>query len=332
MSDRPRVVMMGTPDFAIPTLEALATSTAVELVGVVTQPNRAVGRKRVLTSPPVKEVAAQYSVPVFQPERVRAAQALETLAALQPDVFVTAAYGQILPQRLLDMATHGCLNVHASLLPRWRGAAPIHRALLAGDTVTGVTIMQTVRALDAGPILGTAQRKIALDEDMGRLHDDLAVLGAGLLLDLLPGYLAGDIRPLPQPQAGVTYAERIVRDDEWIDWSKPALEVHNRIRGLSPWPGATTFLGDQSVKIWSSEPPSEAGMYGHDMNLQPTHIAIPGTVTVSKSGEMYVCCGDRWLCLRKIQPAGRRTMSATEWVRGQHDNDGLVFKTVVANR
>lgn len=332
-ADKVRVVMMGTPEFAIPILEALATAPTLEVVAVVTQPDRPVGRKRVLTPSPVKLAAQRRAIPVMQPERVRAPEVLAALAALQPALFVTAAYGQILPQRLLDIAPYGCLNVHASLLPRWRGAAPIHRALLAGDSVTGVTIMRTVRELDAGPILATAQRQIAPDDNVERLHDGLASLGANLLLCVLPGYLTGEIQPVQQSETGLTYADRILRADEWIDWDRTTLDIHNHIRGLSPWLGATTLVRNQPVKLWSSLPPSLAPDVGCP-SVYPPELAVasnvPGAITVSQNGDMWVRCADGWLCIQELQQAGRRKMSAAEWVRGQRLG-GLMFEPRVTS-
>ncbi|MCL6453030.1 MAG: methionyl-tRNA formyltransferase [Alicyclobacillus sp.] len=310
MTEPIRVVMMGTPDFAVPTLHALHAAAGVAVVAVVTQPDRPVGRKQIPMASPLKQAAAQLGLPVLQPERVRHPEALEQIAAFRPDVLVTAAFGQILPQRLLDLAPYGCLNVHASLLPRWRGAAPIHRAIMAGDAETGVTIMRTVRELDAGPILGVRRRPIAADDDVGRVHDDLARMGAQLLCELLPVYVAGALQPTPQPVDGVTYAERVTRADEWIDWTRSTFEVHNHIRGLSPWPGATTRFEGEDMKVWASLPPSEGG-------AKRSEVAQPGAIRPSDGDTVWVRCGDGWLGISSVQPAGRRRMPAGDWARGQ---------------
>jgi methionyl-tRNA formyltransferase len=313
MSDTPaRVIFMGTPDFAVPSLQALATGP-FEIVGVVTQPDRPQGRKRILAPPPVKQAAEALGLPVFQPEKVRAEASLKQLAALRPDVLVTAAYGQILPQKLLDIPRVGCINVHASLLPRWRGAAPIHRAILAGDTETGVTLMEMVAALDAGPVLGAVRVPILPEDNVGTLHDRLAQAGAALLRELLPAYLRGEIQPTPQPKDGVTYADRILRKDEWLDWSQSVRTVFNHIRGLSPWPGAATRWRDGDLKVWAAALPASTAA---EAGLPPASDAVqPGCAVMRKDG-VFVRCGDGWVELREVQPSGRRRMSAADWFRG----------------
>lgn len=306
-----RILFMGTPDFAVPSLRALAAGPH-QVVGVVTQPDRPQGRKRALTPSPVKRAAVELEIPVLQPNRVRESQALEQIAALRPDVLVTAAYGQLLPQRLLDLPTIGCVNVHASLLPRWRGAAPIHRAILAGDTETGVTLMEMVAALDAGPVLCARAVPIGQDDDVGVLHDRLAALGAQLLEELLPSYLAGDIRAVPQPEDGVTYAERLTRADEWLDFTRSAEEVHNHIRGLSPWPGAAAHWQGGDLKIWSAARCSDAAEL---IAMQSEIESTPGTL-ITVGGVALVRCADGWLHLQDVQPAGKRRMAAADWLRG----------------
>lgn len=310
-----RVLFMGTPDFAVPALEAVAKGP-YEVVGVVTQPDRPTGRKRTLTPSPVKQAAEALSLPVFQPDKVRKEAALKEISDLRPDVLVTAAYGQILPQRLLDIPRLGCINVHASLLPRWRGAAPIHRALLAGDEQTGVTLMEMVAALDAGPILRTQAISIRGDDDVGSLHDRLAALGAEMLYELLPDYVRGQVEPKPQPEIGVTYAERIRREDEWITWSSPVTAVHNHIRGLSPWPGAATALDGVDFKIWAARPVTASDLGAPEP---------PGTVRVS-SGRVYASCQDGWLELLRLQASGRKAMAAEDWARGV-GTEPLVFES-----
>jgi methionyl-tRNA formyltransferase len=301
-----RVVFMGTPEFAVPSLRALV-SHGYEVVSVITQPDKPVGRKQVLTPSPVKLAALELGLPVFQPERVRRAPALEYIRSLEPDVCVTAAYGQILPQALLDIPRVGCLNVHASLLPRWRGAAPIHRAIMAGDAETGITIMEMVLELDAGPIVGMKRIPIEMTDNVGTLHDKLARLGAELLLEVLPGYLDGTIVPQAQPVEGVTYADRIGREDEFIDWNKPAVAVYNHIRGLSPWPGATSLSGNTQIKVW------DAALALSSLSLPGSS---PGDVQV-KDGKVFVRCHDGWIELLTVQPAGKRKMGAGDWMRGQ---------------
>ncbi|MCL6515419.1 methionyl-tRNA formyltransferase, partial [Alicyclobacillus sp.] len=305
MSGQARVVFFGTPDFAVPALRALAEAPWAQVVGVVTQPDRPAGRRRVMTAPPVKRAAEALGIQVLQPDRVRRPEVLEAIARLAPDVCVTAAYGQILPQRLLDLPRFGCVNVHASLLPRWRGAAPIHRAILAGDERTGVTLMEMVAALDAGPILGVREVDILPEDDAGTLHDRLAEAGASLLLELLPEYLAGRLVPRPQPEEGVTYADRITRADEWISFDRPMRLVHNQVRGLRPYPGAAAAVEGAVVKVWRTHP----GPLG-----EPSADA-PGTVRRLPSCGVAVRCADGWLVLDEVQPEGRRRMPAEDWWR-----------------
>jgi methionyl-tRNA formyltransferase len=299
-----RVVFMGTPEFAVPTLRKLAAMYDVALV--VTQPDKPAGRGRRPSAPPVRVAAEQLGIPVIQPERVRAPEVLDHLRGVRPDVIITAAYGQLLPQALLDIPRCGCLNVHASILPRWRGAAPIHRAVMAGDTETGVTLMRMVLELDAGPILGTRRIPIGPDDDTGVIHDRLAELGADLVAELLPRYLSGELEPVPQPAEGVTYAERIRPEDEWIRWNAPVVAVHNQVRGLRPWPGASTLAGGERLKIWRTalEP------------APPKGRPVPGTVVADRDA-VWVACADGWLRLVEVQPAGRRRMPALDWWRGR---------------
>ena len=308
-----RVLFMGTPDFAVPALEAVAKGP-YDVVAVVTQPDRPQGRKRILTPSPVKRAAQALSLPILQPEKVRRDAVLTQIAALRPDVLVTAAYGQILPQRLLDIPRVGCINIHASLLPRWRGAAPIHRALLAGDAETGVTLMEMVAALDAGPILGARAIPIELEDNVGSLHDRLAAIGAQMLVELLPDYLSGQVQGQPQPDTGVTYAERLHREDEWITWARPVVAVHDHIRGLSPWPGAAAKLDGAEFKIWAARPSVDSSL---------GTPGLPGTVRVNRR-QVLVSCLDGWIELNSLQPAGRKAMSADDWARGVTP-DGLRF-------
>lgn len=311
-----RVILMGTPDFAVPVLRALQSDDAFDVAAVVTQPDREVGRKRKLTQPPLKQAAMLLGLPVLQPEKVGRPESLEELAAWKPDVFVTAAYGQILPQRLLDLAPLGCINVHASLLPRWRGAAPIHHAIMAGDEVTGVTMMKTVKALDAGPVLATEEVRIDVLDNVQTLHDKLSNAGAKLLTEVLPRYAEGRLTPQPQPEDGVTYANRIERKDEWIDWATARVNVHNQIRGLSPWPGSVTLYGGQPLKIWGSRPFEAEGTV--------LETGAPGTVRQAPGGQIVVQCDDGWVEITSVQTAGKRRVEALDWWRGQHA-DSLQF-------
>ncbi len=297
-----RIVFMGTPDFAIPSLNALIQAQYEVLV--VTQPDRPVGRKQIVTPPPVKTAAKTAGLQVLQPDKVRDEQVIRELSDFGPDLIVTAAFGQLLPKKLLEVPRVGALNVHASLLPKWRGAAPIHRALLAGDAQTGVTIMEMVRALDAGPIVGMEKTAILDSDDVGTMHSRLAAIGATLLLRLLPDYLNGNLPAIRQEEACATYAERIVRTDEFIDLSQPVRLVFNHIRGLSPWPGVTMMVGTNRLKIWTSA-------LFDDVVTGPV-----GLVTHHMNGAVLVQCGTGHLELQIVQPAGKRKMTAVEWLRG----------------
>lgn len=299
-----RIVFMGTPDFAVPTLDALVAQGWDVLV--VTQPDRKVGRKQLLTPPPVKRRALELGLTVLQPEKVREADALNAIETFRPQLLVTAAYGQLLPKRLLEIPSVGAVNVHASLLPRWRGAAPIHRAIIAGDATTGVTLMEMVQALDAGPIIEMRELPIEQDDDMGRLHDKLATLGATMSRDVLPRYLNGELIARPQPEDGVVYAPRIERKDEFIDWTHSASQISRTIRGLSPWPGASaTTIDGQTVKVWRG-------------SIAQAVRSIPVGVAVKVGHEVVVGCADGTLELQDVQPAGKRRMSAMDWFSGLH--------------
>ena len=298
---KPRIVFMGTPEFAVVTLRRLV-QTGYDIL-VITQPDKPTGRKQTLTPPPVKVEGIAHNLTILQPVKVRDNVVIEQIAGFKPDVLVTAAFGQLLPQKLLDVPRVGALNVHASLLPRWRGAAPIHRAILAGDKETGVTIMEMVKALDAGPIVGMEKTPILQTDTVGTLHDRLAQIGADLLIHLLPDYLDGKIETKAQPESGVTYAERIVRDDEFVDFSKPVDQVYNHIRGLSPWPGVVCKFGSTFIKIWNAAP------------FDSEETAQYGAVIGDHSG-VLVQCGKGRLQLLTVQPAGKRKMAAEDWVRG----------------
>lgn len=294
---------MGTPAFAVPALEALAG--AHQVVGVVTQPDRPAGRGKRLMPTPVKQVALARGLPLAQPRSLREPEALAQLAAWRPEVIIVAAFGQILRQDVLDLPPHGCLNIHASLLPRWRGAAPIAAAILAGDAKTGVTIMKMDTGLDTGPIL--AQREEAIRPDCTReeLERRLAQLGADLLIETLPAYLAGQLQPRPQPEEGVTHARPLHKEDGLIDWSRPAVELDRQVRAYNPWPGAFTFWQGQPLKILRAAPhPAWRG------------DAPPGTVVALDDG-IAVATGEGALRLGQVQWAGKRPMDIAAFLCGQ---------------
>jgi methionyl-tRNA formyltransferase len=304
-----RVVFMGTPDFAVPTLMALADASAVDVVGVITQPDRRAGRGQRLLLSSVKQAALARDLPLFQPRSLRTAEAMAQLVTWAPDVIVVAAFGQILRQDVLELPPFGCLNVHASLLPRWRGATPIPAAILAGDKITGVTIMQMDVGLDTGPILAQREEPVEPEDTWETLEPRLAQLGAELLVETLPPFLAGELLPQPQPAEGATYAGQLSKDDGLIDWSRPAVELDRQVRAFHPWPGAFTKLRGERLKLvrvvalpdWRGDAP-------------------PGTV-FALNGEtvVAVATGEGALRLDEVQLAGRRSMDISSFLCGQRN-------------
>jgi len=294
------IVFMGTPDFAVPVLAALIEHHTV--IGVVTQPDRPAGRSRQVQPSPVKKLALQYGIPLFQPEKLRQPEAIETLRRWQPEVYVVAAFGQILPQSVLDIPPRGSINVHASLLPRWRGAAPIQAAIRAGDSQTGITIMQMDAGLDTGPILTQRAIAIAPDETGQSLHDKLALLGAELLIDTLPGYLNGTIQPQPQDDSQATYAPMIKKEEGLIDWTQDAAAIERLIRAFTPWPGTYTLWNGQTLKILAAQAGSGS--------------AQPGQVTEGDRG-IAIGTGAGLLYPQQVQLAGRSAVSIEDFVRGR---------------
>lgn len=310
MTGRVRIVFMGSPDFALPSLRALAgdgrKAHPCQVVGVVTQPDRAAGRGRVLKPPPVKILALELGLPIIQPEKLREASAMEQLRAWSPDLIVVAAFGQILRPEVLDLPRFGCLNVHASLLPRWRGAAPINAAIFHGDEETGVTIMKMDAGLDTGPILSQRALRIAPDETAASLSDKLSTLGADLLLETLPGYLAGTLSPRPQPEEGVTYAPMLKKEDARLDFNRHGVELARQVRAYYPWPGAFMDWQGAPLKIHKA----------HTEIIFTYVIQPPGTRTVI-GGLPAVFAGDNTpLVLDEVQPAGKNPMSGRAFLAG----------------
>ena len=289
-----RVVFMGTPDFSVPVLEALAR--AHEVVCVYSQPPRPAGRGRKDRPSPVQAVAEELGLPVRHPISLKGAEAQAEFAALGADVAVVVAYGLILPQAVLDAPRHGCLNIHASLLPRWRGAAPIHRAIMAGDAETGICIMQMEAGLDTGPVLLREATPIGVTETTGALHDRLSAMGARLILQTLDRL--ADLSPQPQPDAGVTYASKIDKAEARIDWSRPAVEVDRLIRGLSPHPGAWCEVAGERVKLLASRLAEGQG--------------APGEVL----GGLRIACGRGAVEVTLAQREGKRAMAPEDFLRG----------------
>lgn len=294
-----RVVFMGTPAFAVPTLRAL--SRAHTVIGVVTQPDRAAGRGKQLQPSPVKQFASEAGLPLIQPQRLREPEAMEQLRAWQPDVIVVAAFGQILKPAVLDLPRYGCVNVHASLLPRWRGAAPIPAAIAAGDAETGVTIMRMDVGLDTGPTLAARATPIGPDNTTESLTGQLAEMGAELLIQTLPAYCSGQSIPQTQNEALATYAPQLKKEDGHLDFGRPAPELERRVRALFPWPGAFALWEGQPLKILHAEVTDARDQ--------------PGTVLDTPRGPA-VACGESALRLIQIQPPGKRPMPAADFARG----------------
>ena len=301
-----RIVFAGTPAFAVPCLRVAAKYG--EVVGVYTQPDRPAGRGRALTPSPVKLEALKLGVPVLQPETLRTREAREQLRALQPDLMVVVAYGLLLPPKVLEIPRHGCWNVHASLLPRWRGAAPIQRAIQAGDAETGVCLMQMEQGLDTGPVLLSLATPIGAQDIGGQLHDRLSELGAQVLADGL-GLLRAGIRPVPrpQPEQGVVYAHKLEKQEARLDWTSPASVLANTVRAFNPWPVAEAVLGGERVRIHAA------------VALPLAHTAAPGTVLVAGREGIDVACGEGALRIRTLQREGGKVITAADYLNARRD-------------
>ncbi|MBW5444671.1 methionyl-tRNA formyltransferase [Cohnella sp. CFH 77786] len=315
-----RIVFMGTPDFAVPSLRMLL-ERGYEVAGVVTQPDRPKGRKRELTPPPVKAFATERGLPVLQPEKLRAPGAVEELAAFRPDLIVTAAYGQILPRAVLDMPRLGCINVHGSLLPRYRGGAPIQRSIIAGEAVTGVTLMYMAEGLDTGDMIAKGEVPIADEDTAGTMFGKLSEAGAELLREWLPRIADGTAPREPQIEAEATYAPNLTREDERIDWSATAREVFNRVRGLNPMAGGFTFWNGEVFKVWGCRVPAAP-----DADLRPEWEGMaPGSVLETGAFGIRVRTGDGSVVLEEVQPAGKKALPASEFAKGARLAPGTVL-------
>jgi methionyl-tRNA formyltransferase len=299
-----RIVFMGTPDFSVPVLRRLIHE-GYDVIAAVTQPDRPVGRKRILTPPPVKAEALKHGIPVFQPEKISLQEELEKILDLKPDLIVTAAFGQILPNQLLQAPKYGCINVHASLLPELRGGAPIHYAIIQGKEKTGITIMYMVEKLDAGDILTQVVVPVTETDTVGTLHDKMSKAGADLLSQTLPRLLAGTLTPVPQNSEAATFAWNIKREQEKIDWTMSGTQIYNQIRGMNPWPVAYTTLNGTVLKIWASE-----------KSVHPVS-AEPGTIVQLAEDGIIVAAGDGTAVkITELQPAGKKKMDAKQFLLG----------------
>lgn len=297
-----RVVFMGSPDFALPTLRTLAEN--YEVVGVVTQPDRASGRGRGMKAPPVKLLAQELNLPVIQPEKLKQPEAMEQLRAWAPDLIVVAAFGQILRKDVLELPRHGCLNVHASLLPRWRGAAPINAAILHGDEETGMTIMQMDAGLDTGPMLAKRAIRLTPDDTAGSVFQALSTLGADLLLEILPDYLSGKLVPIPQPEEGATYAPMLKKEDGKLDFTSDVNELERRVRAFNPWPGAFMDFDGTMLKV-------------HRTHVEEGNVEAGKRLVVEN--QPAVAARGGLLILDEVQPAGKKPMSGKSFLAGARD-------------
>jgi methionyl-tRNA formyltransferase len=311
-----RVLFWGTPEFAAAPLRALL-GEGFEVIGVVTQPDKPVGRSRKLTPPPVKEIAIEEKIPCFQPFTPKDEEFAATIEVMQPDISIVVAYGHILPRRVIDLPRLGTLNIHASLLPLLRGAAPIQAAIRQGFRQTGVTIMKMVPALDAGPIILTAAIPVLDDETYGELQNRLAELGALTLIEALALIELGEAREVAQDDELATYASKVTRDDARVDWSLSVEEVGRIVRAYDPKPAAFTTLNGTDVKLFGARPASERSCQG-------AAPGDPGQVIAVGEG-IIISCGDGPICIRDVQPAGRRRMRAAEWARGRGVSVGEQF-------
>ena len=296
-----RTVFMGTPDFALQTLQGLIDA-GCKMVGVYTQPDRPKGRGKQLAAPPVKELAQKYDIPVYQPLKLRQSEAVAELEALAPDLIVVVAYGQILPKSVLEIPAHGCINVHASLLPKYRGAAPINKAIIDGETETGITTMYMDVGLDTGDMLVKKTLAIGPEETAGELHDRLASLGRETMEETLRQLCAGTLQREVQDDEQSTYASLMKKEDGRIDWSRSAQEIHNHVRGLDPWPGAYTTINGELLKLAETSPEAAEG--------------LPGNVIAADKNGVCVACGSGSLRIQQLQLAGRKRLAAADFLRG----------------
>ncbi|SHE72915.1 methionyl-tRNA formyltransferase [Atopostipes suicloacalis DSM 15692] len=300
-----KVIFMGTPSFSVPILQALIEEETIEIVAVVTQPDRKVGRKQILTPSPVKKLATEHEIPVLQPEKLSGSSEMQQIVEMEPDLLITAAYGQYVPTKLLNIPTYRAINVHASLLPKYRGAAPIHYAVLKGDDVTGVTIMYMEKVMDAGDIIAQREIPITKEDDTGTLFEKLSLLGRDLLMDTLPKIFARENASIKQDESKVSFSPMISKEQEKIDWEQTAKEIYNLIRALRPAPGAYTLIEETRFKVWDSEV------------INQGTSKDPGTIIKIDKEHLYVACGEQTvLSLKEVQPAGKKRMGIDDYLIG----------------
>ncbi|WP_407857186.1 methionyl-tRNA formyltransferase [Enterococcus hailinensis] len=299
-----KIVFMGTPAFSVPILESLIEA-GYDIAAVVTQPDRPVGRKKIITPTPVKEAAVKHDLLVLQPEKISGSPEMEKIKELAPDLLITAAFGQFLPEKLLQVPKLGAINVHASLLPKYRGGAPVHYSIMEGDSETGVTIMEMIKKMDAGGIF--SQKKIAItkQDDVGTMFEKLSVVGRDLLLETLPKIISGELKPVPQNEAEVTFSPNISREQEAIDWNKTAEAVDNQVRGMHPWPVAFTTFEGARWKIYHVTP------------LDEQTTELPGTIIARTKKALHIACGQGTvLAIDELQPAGKAKQTVQAFLNG----------------
>lgn len=308
-----RTIFIGTPDFGIPAFRALMQDEQFDIVAVITNLDAPVGRKQILTPPPIKIEAEKHKIPVFQPKKISDLQS--TIKNLKSEIIIVIAYAQLIPEKILNLPKYGCINVHGSLLPRYRGAAVIQAPILNGDERTGVTIMKMDKGLDTGPILAQAEIKIAPNETGDSLYDKLSQLGADILLNTLKKYIAGKIKPKPQDEIKTSYVNQIKKKHGLIDWSKPAVEIERFVRAMASWPSAWTWLQNKRLKITATQQQSLA-----------INSYKPGKTFIYNSG-LAVQCGKDALIIKKLQLEGKKEITSDEFLRGQKDFVGSILKS-----
>ena len=317
------IVFMGTPAFAVPSLDMLMAE-GYNVVGVVTQPDKPQGRKKVLTPTPVKAAAERYGLPVFQPVKLRDPEAVARLAEWKPDLIVTAAFGQILPKAVLEIPVRGCVNVHGSLLPKYRGGAPIQRSIINGETVTGVTLMYMAEGLDTGDMISRVEVLITDEDTSGSMFVKLSEAGSKLLQAEMPRLIAGETTAVPQDDSQASYARNLTREDEKLDWNRTSRELFNQIRGLVPFSGAFTMWDEQVFKVWAAANPDQ--MTHETSAVSNAGQSEPGTVLQLNKSGIEIKTGNGSLWLTEVQPAGKKVMQAADFARGGTLKPGMVLR------